>query len=306
MLRHERAVRDVLIPQHALLADGAQEKVMRQKLQRVRRDVVFEAVNLDPSLVVDVRVLPLRRREVLPVVKKLDVLHHLFHVLLRDEAVAPPTHHREVPSSSAQHEVSPVGCEVHRVRPQRRELQVERLPLRVDVHRGRDVRLLEPERALVALGDDRSGGVREEPLLEERRARRRVVRELLGVAHVRLGLAVRDLGRLRHGLALGELLRARVELLLEALLSSRHVLDHVVGGGMRRSRDGRVERLGRARGGVEASFLLRRLVGAVVQGGGDHRAGGRARHPAERARRRRRETRERARRRLPWSFAERR
>ena len=150
------------------------------------------------------------------------------------------------------------------------------------------------------------GGVREEPLLEERRARRRVVRELLGVAHVRLGLAVRDLGRLRHGLALGELLRARVELLLEALLSSRHVLDHVVGGGMRRSRDGRVERLGRARGGVEASFLLRRLVGAVVQGGGDHRAGGRARHPAERARRRRRETRERARRRLPWSFAERR
>ena len=223
-LRDDLAVGGVLIPKDALLADRGEQKMVGKEIQAIRLSVLLQAVNLDAPVIVDVHVLLLRGGEKLPAVKELDVARGLLELHLGDELVVSPANHGDVPFATAHQKVATIGGEIDDVRAEGRKVEVERFACGVDVDCGGELSLLKTVGALHALGFHGAGGGRQEPLLVQRGVRRRLIRERLRVAHMRLGLAIGDLLRVDRR-ALGELLRAGVQLALQALLARHHVLD---------------------------------------------------------------------------------
>lgn len=123
----------VLVMEHAGVADGAEQEVVRQELQAVGLGVVLEAVHLDPALVVDVGVLFLRGREEELIVQEAHVARRLTDLHLTHQLALAPVHHRQVAACTAEQHVAPVPSKVHTVGPELWQAQVKRLARSADL-----------------------------------------------------------------------------------------------------------------------------------------------------------------------------
>mmetsp|Transcript_45 Transcript_45/g.108 ORF Transcript_45/g.108 Transcript_45/m.108 type:complete len:223 (-) Transcript_45:68-736(-) len=157
-------------------------------------------MHFQPTLVINVRVSILRRRIKLFVMQKSHTLYSFLHIRFPEHAMSVPFHHTQRPFARPEQQLAAVVRIIDVIRPRIRDIQIEHLLRRIQIHILHDVALLKLKRLLALIRFEHAGFVDRHPLLSRRRRPRRLLRQVLRLLERRLGLLIRDALR-RHAIA---------------------------------------------------------------------------------------------------------